>query len=195
VLDVSDDAAVVKRLAALDDEVGGFDVAVANAGIGGETPTGVAEWEKVARMLRTNVLGAAATLHALATCMVRRGKGRLCGIASISAYRGIWGHAPYSGSKAFLSMYLESMRVDLVGTGVTATCVYPGIVRTPINAHVKAPTPFAWEVPAAAERIIRAVERGERRVSFPKPHALSMRLAQLLPDALWEPVAYRLPRS
>lgn len=194
VLDVSDDAAVVKRVAALDAEVGGFDVGVANAGIGGPTPTGEASWEDVSRILRTNVLGATATLHTLAQAMVKRGHGRLCGVASLAAYRGIWAHGPYSGSKSYLSMYLESIRVDLAGSGITATCVYPGVVNTPINAHLKERPPFTMEVEDAALRIIAAVERGDRRVTFPKMHVLSMRMMQLLPDVVWESVANRLPR-
>lgn len=195
VLDVSDDAAVAKKMAELDDEAGGFDIAVANAGIGGSTPVTEAAWEDVAQILKVNVLGAAATLHTLAGRMVKRGRGRLCGIASLAAYRGFWAHGPYNGSKAFLSMYLETLRIDLVGSGVTATCVYPGIVKTPINAHLKKRPAFSIEVPEAAEIIATAVERGDRRVAFPKVHAMSMRFTQLLPDAMWEPIANRTTRT
>ena len=79
--------------------------------------------------------------------------------------------------------------------GVTATCVYPGIVKTPINAHLKKAPSFSMEVPEAAEIIINAVERGERRVAFPKVHAMSMRFTQLLPDAMWEPIANKRTRT
>ena len=194
-LDVSDDVRTFETVGALDAEVGGFDVVVANAGIGGPTPGTEAEWGRIARILRTNVLGAAATLQAAAPRMAQRGHGRLCGIASLAAYRGIWGHGPYSGSKAFLSMFVESLRVDLLGTGVTATCVYPGIIRTPMNAKLTAPAPNIMEADRAAELILRAVEGGKRRVSFPLTHAVSMRFAQLLPDAAWERLANRMPKA
>jgi short-subunit dehydrogenase len=92
-------------------------------------------------------------------------------------------------------MYLESMRVDLQGTGVTATCVYPGIIRTPMNAKLTAPAPNIMEVGRAAELIVRAVEAGKRRVEFPLTHAWSMRLARWLPDAAWERVANAMPRA
>jgi short-subunit dehydrogenase len=194
VLDVSDDQAVVKRLKGLDEEVGGFDIAVANAGIGGPNPVGDS-WDDVSRLLKVNVLGATATLHTLAGCMVMRGRGRLCGIASLAAYRGFWAGGPYNGSKAYLSMYLESLRIDLVGTGITATAVYPGIVKTAINEFMAKRPAFSIDVPEAAEIIIDAVERDDRRVSFPKVHALSMRLSQLLPDAMWEPIANKKTRG
>jgi short-subunit dehydrogenase len=195
VLDVSDDAEVARRVLELDDEVGGFDIGVANAGIGGPTPVDAAPWAEVAQILKVNVLGAAATLHSLAGCMVKRGRGRLGGIASLAAYRGFWAHGPYNGSKAFLSMYMETLRIDLVGSGVTATCIYPGIVKTPINARLKKPPSFSMEVPEAAELIIGAIERGERKLAFPRVHAASMRFTQLLPDAMWEPIANKRTRT
>jgi short-subunit dehydrogenase len=194
VFDVSDDRALAKKLLELDDVAGGFEVAVANAGIGGATPVS-APWDEVSQILRVNVMGAAATLHTLAGRMVQRGRGRLCGIASLAAYRGFWAHGPYNGSKAFISMYLEALRIELHGTGVTATCVYPGIVKTAINAKLKKPPSFSMEVPEAAEVIVNAVERGERRVAFPKVHAMSMRMTQLLPDLVWEPIASRTTRG
>ena len=195
VFDVSDADALAAKLLELDEASGGFDVAVANAGIGGPTPVATTPWSEVAPILEVNVLGAAATLHTLAGRMVQRGKGRLCGIASLAAYRGFWAHGPYNGSKAFVSMYLESLRIELVGTGVTATCVYPGIVKTAINARLKKPPSFSIEVPEAAEIIVSAVERGERRVAFPRVHAMSMRMTQLLPDMVWEPIASRTTRG
>lgn len=195
VLDVGDDAAVARRVLELDTEVGGFDIGVANAGIGGPTPVTDAPWAEVAQILKVNVLGATATLHTLAGCMVKRGRGRLGAIASLAAYRGFWAHGPYNGSKAFISMYMETLRIDLVGTGVTATCIYPGIVKTQINERMKKRPSFSMEVPEAAAVIINAIERGERRVAFPKMHALSMRFTQLLPDAMWEPIANKRTRT
>jgi NAD(P)-dependent dehydrogenase (short-subunit alcohol dehydrogenase family) len=81
-------------------------------------------------VLATNVHGAAATLTAVLPRMVQRGRGRLAGVGSLASRRGLGGYSGYNSSKAFLSMFMECLRIDLRGTGVTATCIEPGFVAT-----------------------------------------------------------------
>lgn len=187
VLDVADDAATVARIRALDDACGGLDLVVANAGLGDHTPADLVEWEAIARVLRVNVMGAAATLSALAPRMARRGRGRLAGVSSAAGHVPLGANSAYSASKAFLSMFVRCMQADLRGTGVKATLIEPGFVRSEMTAKLPS-TPLIVDADVAADRFCRAVERGDRLVRFPAVHAAATIAANHLPAFVLEPL-------
>jgi short-subunit dehydrogenase len=194
VLDVSDEAETVARIRAVDEACGGLDVVVANAGVSVPAPADQAEWEAAARVLRVNVLGAAATLTAVAPAMAARGRGRLAGVSSAAAHVPVGVNGPYCASKAFLSMFVRSMRVDLMGTGVTVTLVEPGFVRSEMTANAPS-TPFIADADRAADRFCRAIERGSRIVRFPKIHAAAAIAAAHLPAPLLEKLGRKVTES
>ncbi len=184
-LDVSDPVATVEALRRSDDEVGGIDLVIANAGIGVSHWAGALEWEDCSDTLSVNVDGAVASLVALLPRMVERRRGHLVGISSLAGYRGLPKSAAYSASKAFLMAFLESLRVDLRGTGVAVTDVRPGFVRTPLTANGGS-LPFLVEVDAAADRILAGVVGRRRVVAFPWPLVLAVRLSRIVPGWLWD---------
>jgi len=185
-VDVGDTAAIRKALLRADDAVqGGLDLVIANAGVGGNTnPRREETWALVERMLQVNVVGAAATLSALAPRMVERKRGHLVGMSSIAA----WVVAPRSGTytatKAFLEVYCEGLRLDLRGTGVAVTSIHPGFVKSEMTAQNKAPMPMLLETEDAVERMGRAILRRPARFAFPWAMAMAARTAQLLPEGL-----------
>lgn len=185
-LDVSDPEATTAALLRIDDEVGGIDLVVANAGIGGSRWAGELRWEDCAPTLGINVDGAVASLVALLPRMVERGRGHLVGISSLAGYRGMPASAAYSASKAFLMVFLESLRVDLVGTGVSVTDVRPGFVRTPMTDRNRFKMPFLMDVDEAVRRIVDGIEKRRPTVTFPWPLAVATRLARIVPAGLWD---------
>jgi short-subunit dehydrogenase len=196
-MDVSREAETVARIQAIDEQCGGLDLVVANAGVGAPTPARRADWGQVEQVLRTNVMGAAATLTAVLPRMVQRGQGHVVGISSVASYTGLGAYSSYCGSKAFLSVFLESVRIDLHGTGVKATCIEPGFVNSEGAAQLdgKVARPFMVSTDAAAEKFGRAIERGVRRLAWPKVHAWSSALLRWVPSPVLEPVAKRISES
>jgi len=187
VLDVADPVQTNAKIQAVDDELGGIDLVVANAGVGQSRWAGKLDWEACSQVIDVNVRGAVATLVALLPRMVERGRGRLVGISSVAQYRGLPRNASYSASKAFLSTFLESLRVDLRHTGVSVTDVRPGFVDTPLSASV--PTkPFEIDADAAAKLIVRAIDRRQRVLVFPLPMRMLGSLLTVMPAAIYEPV-------
>ncbi|HJL18844.1 MAG TPA: SDR family NAD(P)-dependent oxidoreductase [Sandaracinaceae bacterium LLY-WYZ-13_1] len=184
-LDVSDGDAAAATVRRVDDEVGGLDLVVANAGVAGMRWGGELTWEDCPRMLAVNVTGALATLTAVTPRMVERGRGHLVGISSMAAYRGLPHNALYSASKAFVSTLLESLRVDLAGTGVAVTDVRPGFVRTAMTDALDSPMPFMVEPDDAAARIAEGIDRREAVVAFPWTMATLVRSMRLLPSAVY----------
>jgi short-subunit dehydrogenase len=190
-LDVSQADATVERIRQLDRDCGGLDLVVANAGMGGPTPGKAFPWEFTKKMIDTNVTGAVATLGAVLPQMVERGRGHLVGVSSLAAFRGLPTRAAYSASKIFLSSFMESLRVDLRGTGVRTTCIYPGWVKSEITAKNTFPMPFLMETEEAVERMGNAIVRSEPVYAFPWPMTHFMQLIHALPNPLFDAVMSR----
>jgi len=114
------------------------------------------------------------------------------GVSSLAGQRGLPKNAAYSGSKAFLTTFMESLRVDLQGTGVRVTCIQPGFVKSDMTAPNRHPMPFLLETQDAVERMGRAITRGVPVFPFPWQMATLMRLVTALPDFIYVPLARRV---
>ncbi|TIC84803.1 SDR family NAD(P)-dependent oxidoreductase [Nocardioides sp. GY 10113] len=129
--DITDDAAVEegvgKALAAL----GGLDVLVNNAGIGGPAPAELAPGAEVRRQLEINLLGAWRVTAACVPALVAA-RGRVVMVASRMAVLQLPLAAAYGASKRAMVAYADALRIEL-GTHVGVTCVYPSAVRSPIH--------------------------------------------------------------
>ena len=189
-LDVGDLSALAAAVRAAEP----LDLAVANAGIGRAMPAAKIDWEWVQRILHVNATAACVTLAAAAPAMAARGSGRLVGISSLAAFRGLPANAAYCASKAALHTFLDSLRVDLRGSGVRVTGVYPGFVKTELTAKNKFRMPFLMELDEAVKVMARAIDRGAARVSFPLPLAAGTMLMAALPRLVYEPLAARVGR-
>jgi short-subunit dehydrogenase len=92
--------------------------------------------------------------------MREAGSGRLVGIASVAGFRGLPGSGAYSASKAAAISYLESLRVEVHGSGVKVVTLCPGYIRTPMTDINPYPMPFILEADDAARRMARVIARG-----------------------------------
>ena len=185
-LDVGDPQATIATLQRADDEMQGIDLVVANAGVGRARSGGELSWEDCADVLSVNVAGAVATLVALIPRMVARRRGHLVGVSSLAQYRGQPSNAAYSASKAFLSTFLESLRIDLRTTGVSVTDVRPGFVRTPMTEGQRIRRPFLMQADAAAEVIVRGIGKKSPVMAFPWQLATLVRASRLLPPCAYD---------
>lgn len=185
-LDVCDPERTQARIRELDEELG-LELVVANAGVGGSRWSGKLQWEHVKPIIDVNVSGAVATLTGALPGMVARKRGHLVGISSVAQYRGLPSSAAYCASKAFLSTFLEGLRIDLHGTGVFVTDVRPGFVETPMTASMGT-LPFLVGVEDAAQIIANAVERRRKIVVFPAAMAMVGKMLTVLPKGIYEPV-------
>lgn len=185
-LDVTDLEATRAVMHRIDDEVGGLDLVIANAGVGGTTSVRRPMWEETESLLRVNVNGAANTLLALLPRMVQRKRGHIAGVASLAGVRGFPGFAGYCGSKSFLAKFMESLRLDLRGSGVLATTIDPGWVKSEMTAKNAFRMPFLMETQDAANLVGQALLEGQGRILFPWQVALGARVLAVLPASLYE---------
>jgi short-subunit dehydrogenase len=192
-LDVQDSEALVKAIHRAEEEAGGaLDMVIANAGIGQPTNARKMDWQVVKRILDVNVSAACVTLAAALPKMVERNAGHVVAVSSLAAFRGMPGNASYCASKAALHVWMESVRVDLRATGVRATTIYPGFVKTEMTAKNKFPMPFLMELDDAVEVMARGLARGAKTIAFPLPMAALTRTLGAIPRAVYEPLAGKM---
>jgi short-subunit dehydrogenase len=161
---------------------------IANAGVGREVHASTLAWGDVQTILDVNVSGAMATLIAAIPIMLAQKHGHLVGISSLAGRRGLPHNAAYCASKAALSAFLDSLRIDLADAGLHVSDVQPGFVETPMLDDLRANKPFKWPVHRAARTIVRRLDRHPARIVFPWPLALLTSLGQALPAWIYDPV-------
>ena len=187
--DVQDAAATRNVADQLRAEFGPIDILIANAGIGTTTDAAELDAAEVARIFGVNVIGAASSVSAVVPEMVKRGSGQLVAISSIAAYRGLPKSASYGASKAALSSFFESLRLDLKPKGIEVTIIHPGFIKTPLTAGRKAQMPYLMELDYAVKKIIHAIEKKRKSYAFPWQLASIVRLGMLMPNALYDRLA------
>src|SRR5215207_2998880 len=168
---------------------GRVDVLVANAGMSTTTAGTHLDAAEAGDVISVNVIGVVNSVAAVLPDMLKRGEGQLVAISSLASFRGMPKSGPYSASKAAVSTFFESMRVDLRRSGVAVTTIHPGFIRTPMTANRKKKLPFLLEVDDAACRIIKAIERRARTYAFPWQLPSLVRVIRHMPDALYDRLA------
>jgi short-subunit dehydrogenase len=163
------------------------DVVIGNAGVSRGTLTQHAEDLAAFRaVFDTNVMGLVHTFQPFLAPMLEARRGALVGIASMAGFRGIPGSGAYSGSKAAAIAYLESLRVELRGSGVAVVTICPGYIATPLTARNPYRMPFLMTADGAASRIVAAIARRKRFYVLPWQMALAGRLLRVLPRWMFD---------
>ena len=150
-LDITDAGAVSRALTGLE-----VDVLVNNAGVGIIKPfvdMSLDEWNT---MMDVNVNALFHVTRALLPRMLERGSGHVCTIGSISARSAYVGGAAYSGTKAFVTAWAESLMLEARGRGVKVSVVAPGGVATEFSGHTVTEAD-RWKL--AAEDVATAVSQ------------------------------------
>ena len=183
VIDVTDRDAMAAWLTAQDAETP-IDLAYANAGIADGIRRRAYEPEEVSRALfDINLYGALNTVYPLLPGMTARGRGQIALISSLAGYGAVPATPGYSGAKAAVRVWGESMRFGLARSGIGLTVVCPGFIKTPMTVHNRFPMPFILDLPRAAQLIRRGVAANRRRLAFPWPLALLTWFVHALPPA------------
>jgi short-subunit dehydrogenase len=186
--DVRDPEALKAAAESVRERWGRIDVLVANAGMSSTTAGTKLNAGEVGDVITVNVLGVVNSVAAVLPSMLERRAGHLVAISSLASYRGMPKSGAYSASKAAVSTFFESLRVDLSKSGVVVTVIHPGFIRTPMTANRKKKLPFLLEVDDAACRI-RAIERRARTYAFPWQLASLVRVIRHMPGSLYDRLA------
>lgn len=138
---------------------------VNNAGVPSVGALEYLELDVLRKALEVNVVGAVAVTQAFLP-LLRSAKGRVVNISSVSARMALPFAGPYAASKAAMEAISDSLRRELLPTGVDVVVIQPGSVRTAIWEKIEAEdlTRYAGTVyePALARLREAALKSGAR---------------------------------
>jgi NAD(P)-dependent dehydrogenase (short-subunit alcohol dehydrogenase family) len=177
--DVGDQPACGRLIESALGHYGAIDVVVNNAGI-----TMDARFDEVKdpalfeRLMRINYLGAVwVTYYALAA--LKRARGRLAFISSLSAYSGLPHRTGYAPTKAAMIAFADSLRMELAGSGVTVSVIAPDFVRSEIHVRALDANGQAIGASPLQEHKIMTAERCAEEIVQALEHRQRLRLLSL----------------
>ena len=180
--DVTDAPSMAAKLALLEEQLGPIDLAIANAGIGKDTPAHDFRAEDISALVHVNLLGVANTIAAVLPGMIERRRGHIVGISSLASLHGLPRMMGYCASKAGVNALLESLRLGVKRHGISVTTVCPGYMRTPMNAEMEQSA--LLDVGIAVGHIMAAIRQRRRFCAFPRSQAWGLWLVRFLPGWL-----------
>ena len=135
VADVSDERACAAAVDQAVSAIGGVDVLVNNAGIGGPdtdvTGTSLTEFRRV---LDVNLTGTFLMCRAVAKVMIGQGSGgAIVNLGSVFGQQGVAGGAGYCASKAAVALLTHSLALELAPRGIRANTIAPGNMATEMH--------------------------------------------------------------
>ncbi|MGW0433109.1 SDR family NAD(P)-dependent oxidoreductase [Micromonospora sp. NPDC003197] len=146
--DLTDGAAVPGAVGQAVDLLGGLDLLINNAGVGGPAPAELPPDDAVRQQFEVNLMAAWHTTAA-AVPALERSRGRVVFVSSRMALLPLPLAASYGASKRALVAYADALRME-VGTHIGVSVVYPSMVASPIH-----------DATAAAGLSLRGVSRYE----------------------------------
>ncbi len=190
VTDVTREQSCLKLIREAVQEFGKIDTLLYNAGSGSTgyfTPYSNIDF--IREEIKLNYYGLVYCLH-YALPYLKQEKGRIVGVCSIGGIIGLPGTTGYNASKHAMRGFLNTLRVEMLGTGVTVTIIYLSAVRT--EAYLKEIGEKAANIPAstperAAASIIQAAAKRRREVT-PSPEGRLLLISHRLFPGLTERV-------
>ena len=101
----------------------------------------------------------------------------------------------YGASKAALSWFANSLRLDWEPKGVAVTVVSPGFVDTPLTRQNDFAMPGRVSVDRAVAAIRHGLAKGKNHIAFPTGFSLALRLLASLPSGIQRLLLRRMVRS
>lgn len=188
--DITDEIAVKDAADKLKNEFGKIDILIANAGIGGGAVRARdIKPQDFRRVIDTNLIGAMNSVAAVLPDMIDRGNGQLVAISSLAGFRGLPKSAAYCASKAGMTAYFESVRLDVKNKGIDVTIIQPGFIKTPLTAGRANKMPFLMELEDAIPYFLRAIEKKKKFAAFPWQLAALVRAGKVFPAWLYDKIA------
>ena len=141
--DVSDEALVRAFVDRANDDLGGLDVLVNNAGVMLLGPIAGAATEEWRRMIDVNLLGLLYCTHAALPIMGAAGSGDIVNVASVAGRVASLGSGVYNMTKWGVVGFSEALRQECARVGIRVTAIEPGWVDTELQGHNENPVVVA----------------------------------------------------
>ncbi len=162
--DVRDRRAVEQAIDGLPVDFARIDVLVNNAGLAlGMSKAHEADLDDWETMVDTNIKGLLYMTRRLLPGMVQRNAGHVVNVGSVAGHHAYPGVNIYGASKAFVSLFSDGLKADVLGTAVRVTTIEPGLAETEFSKvrfkgdESKAEAVYQGLQPLAARDIAEAI--------------------------------------
>ena len=170
--DVTERLSVAALVRKTSEEFGGIDILINNAGVGLFASVSDGNMDNARYMFDVNFWGSVNCIQAAVPYMRDQRRGHIVNISSLAGHVSPPYMGMYSATKHALAAISDALRIELGGTGVGVSTIYPGLTETSFTENmlqeVEAPDipPFARWAPAdlVARRVYQAVRYGLRDV-------------------------------
>ncbi len=179
-VDVPDEVFGVFR--EFDDELGGLDRVIVNAGLGKGQPLGHRLLHANVQTARTNFLGALAQSEAALELFRPRNAGHVVLISSVSAMRGMPATSPRTRRRGRGCGARRGHARGPAKTGIDVSTIFPGFIRSEINEKVKK-VPFIVDTETGCRALAAAIEKEPHKAYVPAwpwlPVSMAMKVLPL----------------
>ena len=187
--DVSVFDEVINTYNQIKSDFGKVDVAILNAGVSGRTEINNFSSELTREILGANIFGITNWIDVILPDFLKRKEGTIVGISSIADLKGFPKSGLYNASKAAVSIFLESLRIELKSHNIKVITVRPGFVRTPMTDKNEFYMPLLMNADKAAGIIVNGIKKDKRIIQFPLLMVILAGIIRLLPKRLFEYLA------
>lgn len=175
--DVTESAQVQAAVEAAVARFGKLDILLASAGLSMRAYFDGSQLEALERVMRVNFFGTLYATH-FALPHVKKTKGSLVAVSSLTGKRGIPSYSVYGASKFAIQGLYEALALELKHEGVHVGVVSPAFVDTPLRDNVIGPDGKPWPVPPpppfriwpvekCVDRVIRLIVKRKRQALLP----------------------------
>ena len=180
--DLSQHETLIQRaITALD----GLDAVFIAHGTLSDQPRAQSDVDYLASELMTNFTSTASLLTHLANYMEQQKRGVIAVISSVAGDRGRASNYVYGSAMAAKTAFLSGLRNRLAKAGVQVITIKPGLIDTPMTAHLQRSRLMAHPS-LVGEQLYRAMKRGESVVYTPSFWRFIMLIIRALPEALFK---------
>ena len=129
-LDVNDAGAITAAVDAAQEQFGGIDVLVNNAGYGYQAAVEEGEEAEIRAQFDANVFGLFALTRAVLPGMRRQRRGHILNVTSVAGFVGFPGSGYYAATKHAVEGWSDALAAETAPLGIKVTCIEPGPFRT-----------------------------------------------------------------
>ncbi|KAK9909486.1 hypothetical protein WJX75_003008 [Coccomyxa subellipsoidea] len=175
-VDVGDWKEVQRATAQAEEQLGPIDVVIASAGTPSSALFEELSVEEYERLNRVNYLGVIYTIKAGTVNMLKRRRGHILIVSSLSGFVALPGQTAYSATKFALRGFADALQFELAGSGVSLSIAFPGMTQSSMlnamDARTRAlinelPSVNVYPARQVAEMMVRGMEKGRYVVHFP----------------------------
>ncbi len=193
--DVTQQADCENAIAQTIAKFGKLDVLVNNAGLSMHAWfEEISNLDTFETLFRTNVMSAVWCTRA-ALPHLKISKGLIVGVSSLAGKTGVPARTTYCTSKFAMDGFFQALRLELRGTGVDVTMIYPGVVATNIRRHGLKGDGLeagfsglkeegAMTVQDCATQMIRAIDKRQRELIMTRQARIGMKLKAIAPGVV-----------